>query len=140
MSSTPLQTDKVSECLEGLTDIPRGLKGYRSGCWRAVCRRTASKQALKQCTKDSCRNVCHVVCLGDEPEFGCGNTGRLLALAGITDPMTLYNQRTQETPALSATTDPAKEEPDDLGDLRKKNLVQMIRNLLHRTWPPPNLN
>ena len=120
----------MSECFEGTIERPSGISGYRPSSWCSVCGRTVALAEVKQCTREGCTNVCHLHCLGEETHIRCGNTGQLRALLGIPDPVTPYTSSTQVPPDPQASADSDEEEPeDDLCDLRKEELIRLVRNL-----------
>lgn len=120
----------VSECFEGLIERPSGISGYRPTSWCSVCGRTASLQEVKKCATQGCPNLSHVACLGEETEYRCGNTGQLRVKAGINDPVTAYKRDTQNAhPPHSLDITQDAPVLDDLGDLNREELKQIINNL-----------
>ena len=115
----------VSECFESLIERPSGISGYRPASWCAVCGRTVSSQAVKRCNTQGCPNLSHAVCLGEETEYRCGNTGQLRVNAGINDPVSPC----VTLPAHPTTPPTDEESEDDLDDLRREELKQLVKNL-----------
>ena len=112
---------------------PIGISGIRPGFWYAVCGRKAELKHDLSCSEGGCPNLCHVGCLGNVPEYDCGNTGHLRRRAGIRDQVTFIVWRPATPPATSF---PENTEMDDLNNLsndEKNILIINIRKELAST-------